>query len=781
MEQLIPLVNQLQDLVYNTIGSDFLDLPSIVVVGSQSCGKSSVLENIVGKDFLPRGTGIVTRRPLILQLINLKRKTKNNHDEESTSDNNSEETSAAGETGSLEGIEEDSDEIEDYAEFLHIPDTKFTDMNKVRAEIENETLRVAGANKGINKLPINLKIYSTRVLNLTLIDLPGLTKIPVGDQPTDIEAQTRSLIMEYISRPNSIILAVSPANFDIVNSEGLKLARSVDPKGKRTIGVLTKLDLMDQGTNAMDILSGRVYPLKLGFVATVNRSQSDIVSHKSMRDALQSERSFFEHHPAYRTIKDRCGTPYLAKTLSNLLVSHIRERLPDIKARLSTLISQTQQQLNNYGDFKLSDQSQRGIILLQAMNRFANTFIASIDGNSSNIPTKELSGGARLYSIFNNVFTTALNSIDPLQNLSTVDIRTAILNSTGSRATLFLSEMAFDILVKPQLNLLAAPCHQCVELVYEELMKICHYSGDSDISHFPKLQTALVETVSDLLRENLTPTYSFVESLIAIQSAYINTNHPDFLGVQGAMAVVLSRKEQNRLMLSQENDEPISSALDTVKPDGIELYSSDPDTSVKSITNKATNEITTLKSDDSAKMQPLDVLASKRYNNAFSTETAERKTFLSYVFGANNATRKAMSIDKSSSYPLNDSLSGGDTNHKNNHPLKMTDLSNEVETMALEDMSEREEVEVDLIKELITSYFNLTRKIIIDQVPKVIMHLLVNASKDAIQNRLVSKLYREDFFDTLLIEDENVKSEREKCERLLSVYNQANKIISTVF
>ena len=115
-----------------------------------------------------------------------------------------------------------------------------------------------------------------------------VVQVPIGDQPTDIEKQTRNLISEYIAKPNSIILAVSPANVDIVNSEALKLARHVDPLGRRTIGVLTKVDLMDHGTNALDILSGRVYPLKLGFIGVVNRSQQDIQGNKSLAEALKS-------------------------------------------------------------------------------------------------------------------------------------------------------------------------------------------------------------------------------------------------------------------------------------------------------------------------------------------------------------------------------------------------------------------------------------------------------------------------------------------------------------
>jgi dynamin 1-like protein len=141
MESLIDLTNKIQDVFSTISSSDALDLPQIVVVGSQSSGKSSVLENVVQRDFLPRGSGIVTRRPLVLQLITLK------------------DASA-----------------QEYAEFLHLNKTMY-DFNEVRAEIESETARIAGQNKGISRMPIHLKIYSPKVLNLTLVDLPGLTKV----------------------------------------------------------------------------------------------------------------------------------------------------------------------------------------------------------------------------------------------------------------------------------------------------------------------------------------------------------------------------------------------------------------------------------------------------------------------------------------------------------------------------------------------------------------------------------------------------------------------------
>ena len=172
-----------------------------------------ITKECVGRDFLPRGSGVVTRRPLILQLYC--------------------EGSATTETGATEGLE--------WGEFLHLPGQKFHDFNEIRNEIQRETDRVTGHNKGLSNRPINLKIFSPFVLNLTLVDLPGITKVPTGDQPEDVEEQIRVMCYEYISNPNAIILAVTAANQDLVNSDGLKMARSVDPEGKRTIGVLTKV------------------------------------------------------------------------------------------------------------------------------------------------------------------------------------------------------------------------------------------------------------------------------------------------------------------------------------------------------------------------------------------------------------------------------------------------------------------------------------------------------------------------------------------------------------
>lgn len=765
LEDLIPTVNKLQDVTYDA-GVDSLDLPILSIIGSQSSGKSSILETIVGRDFLPRGTGIVTRRPLVLQLINIA--------EDSPLIHQGGEASGDSEASDSGKKEEDEFSLEDHlrqqqgyvpevqnewGEFLHMPGKRFYNFEDIRREIVNETSRIAGKNKGISRIPINLKIYSPKVLNLTLVDLPGITKVPIGDQPTDIEKQIRNLILEYIAKPNCIILAVSPANVDIVNSESLKLARQVDPQGKRTIGVLSKLDLMDHGTNALDILSGKVYPLKLGFVGVVNRSQQDVVMNKSVEEGLQSEDEFFRAHPVYRTISNRCGTRYLAKILNQTLMNHIREKLPDIKARLNTLMGQTEQELASYGTQQTTTPEGRSALILQLMTKFASNFVNSIEGNLVDRNTKELCGGARIYYIYHDVLGKSLESIDPTANLTTQDIRTAIRNSTGPRPSLFVPELAFDLLVKPQISLLQSPSHRCVELVYEELMKIGHNCGFTELARYPKLQQALIEVTSELLRERLGPTSAYVESLIDIHRAYINTNHPSFIGAATALAEVVQELQE------QKTQKKMVDTLKTLKPKPVEA-------------NGSVEGSTAGDFDEESVVSDISPPTTRMHNE----KSESKDSFLNFFFGKENGQVKAngSGANAPKNAPVSTPRAFGAFEELAITNTPQNPLEGITEDVEEPELSEREQVEVLLIKRLIVSYFGIIREMVQDQVPKAIMCLLVNYSKEGVQNRLVTALYKEAMFADLLQEDNNLAQEREKCAKLLETYKEASKIINEV-
>ncbi|CAG5088984.1 Oidioi.mRNA.OKI2018_I69.PAR.g12036.t1.cds [Oikopleura dioica] len=337
MDVLIRMMSRIDD-VLETVGSgDVISLPQIVAIGSQSSGKSSVLENIVGRDFIPRNSGVCTRRPLKLDLIKVDR------------------------TQQVEGRV-----YEEWAVFAHLPDKVFTDWNEVGLEIVRETERLCGNNKNICDTQIGLRVFSPHVVSLTLIDLPGITRVPVGDQPEDIEDQIVAMVTKYIKRPNTLILAVTAANVDFATSEAIKLARKVDPLGKRTLAVLTKIDLMDRGTDAMDVISGRVLPVKLGIVGIMCRSQADLNKKTTIREALEKEKKFFRSK--YPSVAARSGSAYLRRSLSKLLVEHIRATLPELTMKISLLRRQFQSQLAAYGEpqiLRLEEPSIRCIELVQ--------------------------------------------------------------------------------------------------------------------------------------------------------------------------------------------------------------------------------------------------------------------------------------------------------------------------------------------------------------------------------------------------------------------------------
>lgn len=409
---------------------------------------------------------------------------------------------------------------------------------------------MAGSNKGICPEPINLKIFSSRVVNLTLVDLPGITKVPVGDQPVDIEAQIKDLLVAHIENPNSIILAVTAANTDMATSEALKLAKDVDPDGRRTLAVLTKLDLMDAGTDAIEILCGRVIPVKLGIIGVVNRSQQDIIDNKVIDEQLKDEAAFLQRK--YPTLATRNGTHYLAKTLNRLLMHHIRDCLPDLKTRVNVMVSQFQSLLNSYGE-DVTDKSQT---LLQIITKFASSYCATIEGTSKNIETTELCGGARICYIFHETFGRVLDSIHPLAGLTKMDILTAIRNATGPRPALFVPEVSFELLVKRQIRRLEEPSLRCVELIHEEMQRIIQHCGtevQQEMLRFPKLHEKIVDVVTQLLRRRLPTTNAMVENLVAIELAYINTKHPDFFKEAALVPSLLKQEPSDQWSQNHHN------------------------------------------------------------------------------------------------------------------------------------------------------------------------------------------------------------------------------------
>ncbi|GAB1293942.1 Dynamin-2 [Apodemus speciosus] len=792
MEELIPLVNKLQD-AFSSIGqSCHLDLPQIAVVGGQSAGKSSVLENFVGRkrDFLPRGSGIVTRRPLILQLIFSKT---------------------------------------EYAEFLHCKSKKFTDFDEVRQEIEAETDRVTGTNKGISPVPINLRVYSPHVLNLTLIDLPGITKVPVGDQPPDIEYQIKDMILQFISRESSLILAVTPANMDLANSDALKLAKEVDPQGLRTIGVITKLDLMDEGTDARDVLENKLLPLRRGYIGVVNRSQKDIEGKKDIRAALAAERKFFLSHPAYRHMADRMGTPHLQKTLNQQLTNHIRESLPTLRSKLQSQLLSLEKEVEEYKNFRPDDPTRKTKALLQMVQQFGVDFEKRIEGSGDQVDTLELSGGARINRIFHERFPFELVKMEFDEKDLRREISYAIKNIHGVRTGLFTPDLAFEAIVKKQVVKLKEPCLKCVDLVIQELISTvrqCTSKGVSQprpallrmtrtglftpdmafeaivkkqlvklkepslkcvdlvvselatvikkcaekLSSYPRLREETERIVTTYIREREGRTKDQILLLIDIEQSYINTNHEDFIGFANAQqrSTQLNKKRAIPNQVIRRGWLTINN-ISLMKGGSKEYWFVLTAESLSWYKDEEEKEKKYMLPLDNLKIRDVEkgFMSNKHVFAIFNTEQRNVYKDLRQIELACDSQEDVdswkASFLRAGVYPEKDQAENEDGAQEN--------------TFSMDPQLERQ---VETIRNLVDSYVAIINKSIRDLMPKTIMHLMINNTKAFIHHELLAYLYSSADQSSLMEESAEQAQRRDDMLRMYHALKEALNIIGDI-
>ncbi|KAH9697007.1 Dynamin-related protein 3A [Citrus sinensis] len=663
----IPLVNKLQDIFAQLGSQSTIELPQVAVVGSQSSGKSSVLEALVGRDFLPRGNDICTRRPLVLQLLQTKTD-------------------------------------EEYGEFLHLPgkseveNVKFSFGNfrdkkgivTVSTDINvgvsgtaifrvAQTDKEAGGNKGVSDKQIRLKIFSPHVLDITLVDLPGITKVPVGEQPADIEARIRTMIMSYIKQPSCLILAVTPANSDLANSDALQIAGIADPDGNICVHYPFWLDIMDRGTDARNLLLGKVIPLRLGYVGVVNRSQE-----------------------VYNGLADRCGVPQLAKKLNQILVQHIKAILPGLKSRISSALVSVAKEHASYGEITESKAS----------------FSSMVEGKNEEMSTSELSGGARIHYIFQSIFVKSLEEVDPCEDLTDDDIRTAIQNATGPKSALFVPDVPFEVLIRRQIARLLDPSLQCARFIYDELMKISHHCLVNELQRFPVLRKRMDEVIGNFLREGLEPSETMIGHIIEMEMDYINTSHPNFIGGSKAVEIALQQIKSSKVPL--------------------------PITRHKGV--RPTVEV--------EKVAP-------------AGNTSGSSWGISSIFGGSD-NRVSAGKESVTNKPFSEPVQNME------HAFAMIHLREPPTILRpSESHSEQENVEIAVTKLLLRSYYDIVRKNIEDSIPKAVMHFLVNHTKRELHNVFIKKLYRENLFEEMLQEPEEVAMKRKRTRDTLRVLQQA--------
>ena len=499
MRTMISLIDRLRDFNLH----EYISLPKITVLGDQSTGKSSILEMICGMNFLPRGSGVVTRRPLELRLIR------------------------------------ESIQVPYFVFPKDCPGQKFVSQEEVRRKIEELTDRVAGVEQFISDVPIVLTVYSPTVPDLSLVDLPGITRVPSGKQPKNIEEITKNLIRKYCSDPNSLILCVIAANVDLSTSDALNFAQTLDPSGMRTLGVLTKIDLMDEGVDCKNILLNKEIPLHYGYVGTKGRSQKEVLEGKKVHDALTTELNFFSRHPIYSTLpSDLLGTRSLVDRVSKVLFEMIKTALPKIKGEIVERKQKAKEQIEAYGEEMPETDEKKQEAIFKMIRSFQESFDQEITGKfyHESLVSKGRREKAKrtgetitfqLNELFNALYDQYIEKGFQVTKDYTDDfIRNAMEVYQGDSMPGFQSFDSFLYLINPKMRLLNDP----VYTLLEDAKNILETKG-SELLEFvfkkhPKLLIEVKETFLKVLGSTRNATRKILENLLRCNENYWFTNDP---------------------------------------------------------------------------------------------------------------------------------------------------------------------------------------------------------------------------------------------------------------
>ncbi|XP_074930006.1 interferon-induced GTP-binding protein Mx1-like isoform X2 [Chelonoidis abingdonii] len=466
-EKIRPCIDLIDSLRALGVEKD-LALPAIAVIGDQSSGKSSVLEALSGVA-LPRGSGITTRCPLVLRLKKL-----------------APQQEWKGKISYLNIDEE-----------LHHPSVVDKEIRKAQNEI-------AGEGVGISQEIISVEISSPNVPDLTLIDLPGIARVAVGNQPPDIGEQIKKLIKKFIAKQETINLVVVPSNVDIATTEALKMAQEVDPEGERTLGILTKPDLVDRGTESsvVDIVQNLVIHLRKGYMIVKCRGQQDICAKLTLASAIQKERAFFEQHEHFRVLLDenKATIPILAEKLTAELVEHINKSLPALEEQINIQLQKTTEELLKYGKGTPKAEDEKMFFLIDKVKLFNQDIVSSVVGEE-----KLFENEIRLFSKIRTEFQkwgkilddSALTDRETIQH----EVWRFEEQYRGRELPGFTSYKTFEAIVRQRIMALEKPAIEMLKKVIEIVRKSFTEIAKDHFEDFQNLNRAAKDRIEDICKK----------------------------------------------------------------------------------------------------------------------------------------------------------------------------------------------------------------------------------------------------------------------------------------
>ena len=394
------------------------------------------------------------------------------------------------------------------------------------------TDEVCKSNKNIIDKPIVLNVYSQTCPDLTLVDLPGITRVPVGDQPDNIEEITKNMAIRYIDDPLTIILCVIAANNDIATSDGLKLAKQIDVSGSRTLGVLTKLDIMDAGTDARKALMNEEIELKLGYVGVKNRSKQDLINKLSMAETSKKEKEFFKSHPVYKNLPSgHLGTDVLINKLTKIYFRIIRENLPRIIKAINDRVKTAEEELASLGQPMPIDDAGKMSLLWNMINEYCDLFRNVLQGkyNNKNINFLEGEGGFKIKILYKKLLEDFTGDYKATARYTDENINYALTIHEGDSIPGFPSVDAFIYLLRPQLEKLRDPIEECFQEVFQYIDFLSGKILEKVFARFPQAINDMTDLISAYLFEERDKTKYLLDSIVDMEINYLFTNDYDYL------------------------------------------------------------------------------------------------------------------------------------------------------------------------------------------------------------------------------------------------------------
>ncbi|KAF8038493.1 hypothetical protein BT93_B1134 [Corymbia citriodora subsp. variegata] len=487
-DQIRPLLDVIDRLRNLNVMKEGIQLPTIVVVGDQSSGKSSVLESLAGIN-LPRGQGICTRVPLIMRL----------------QDNPC------------------ADWPELYLEF----DGKVvrTDEDNISVAINDATDEIAGHGKGISNAPLTLVVKKDGVPDLTMVDLPGITRVPVHGQPENIYEQISEMIMEYIKPEESIILNVLSSTVDFSTCESIRMSQMVDKTGKRTLAVVTKADKAPEGL--LEKVTADDVNIGLGYVCVRNR-----IGDETYEEARQEEAKLFGTHPLLCKIdKSIVGVPVLAQKLTQIQATIMAQCLPEIVKKINDKLKANVAELKKMPK-TLSSVAEAMTAFMQILGSAKESLRKIlVRGEFDEYPEeKDMHCTARLVEMLNQ-YSNELQScaeIDPRTNFLLEELE-VLEEAKGIGLPNFLPRTAFITVLQRKVKGISSKPPSFVARVWEYIEGVVIRVLMQHSENYPQLQSSTRRAASSLINKTKEKAMDRMMELVEMEKLSDYTCNPEYM------------------------------------------------------------------------------------------------------------------------------------------------------------------------------------------------------------------------------------------------------------